>query len=75
MGQFLQKYKNSVSTVIGLIIMTLAVSSFYFDFPQDRNEFVNAIEFAAGIVLVWLPIEKIAVELWEILKKKLEKNG
>lgn len=54
--------------------MILSVTSFYFNFPQERNELVNALEFAAGIVLVWLPIERIANELWEILKSKLVKR-
>lgn len=71
MTDFLKSLKTHISRILGLIIMALAVSSFYFDFPQERNEIVNAIEFAAGIVLVWLPIEKIAMELWEILKSKL----
>jgi|TARA_R110000782_G_C14625271_1_gene393755 hypothetical protein len=68
---YLNKIKKNISTIIGLLIMILSSSSYFFDFPQERNEIINAIEFSAGIVLVWLPIEKIALDLWEILKSKL----
>ena len=71
---YFKKIKENLSNILGLAIMLLSVTSFYFNFPQERNEFVNAIEFAAGIVLVWLPIERIANELWEILKSKLSKK-
>lgn len=71
---YFKKIKENLSNILGLVIMILSVTSFYFNFPQERNEFVNALEFAAGIVLVWLPIERIANELWEILKSKLSKK-
>lgn len=71
MSKILEKVKNHVSDILGLLIMGLAISCYFFDFPQKRNEIVNAIEFSAGIVLVWTPVEKIAADLWEILKKKL----
>lgn len=71
---YFKKIKENLSNILGLAIMLLSVTSFYFNFPQERNEFVNALEFAAGIVLVWLPIERIANELWEILKSKLSKK-
>lgn len=71
---YFKKIKENLSSILGLGIMLLSVTSFYFNFPQERNEFVNALEFAAGIVLVWLPIERIANELWEILKSKLIKR-
>ena len=71
---YFKKIKENISNILGLGIMALSVSSFYFDFPQQRNEFINVLEFAAGIVLVWLPIERIANELWEILKSKLLKK-
>ena len=71
---YFKKIKENLSNILGLGIMILSVTSFYFNVPQERNEFVNALEFAAGIVLVWLPIERIANELWEILKSKLVKR-
>ena len=72
MSNILDSIKNHVSDILGLAIMLLAVSCYFFDVPQERNEIVNSIEFGAGIVLVWTPVEKIAADLWEILKKKLQ---
>lgn len=70
----LTKLKNHVSDLLGLLIMALAVSSYFFDVPQERNELVNALEFAAGIVLVWVDVEQIAKDLWAAAIDRIRKQ-
>lgn len=63
--------KDNVSTILGFLVMLLSFGCYFFDFPQERDVMVNAIEFGTGIVLVFMPMEKIAADIWEIIKKKL----
>lgn len=66
--------KDNVSTIIGFLVMVLSFLCYFFDWPQQRDVVINSIEFSAGIVLVFMPVEKIAIDLWNLLKIKLSGN-
>lgn len=65
--------KENVSTVLGFLVMLFSFGCYFFDWPQERDVLVNALEFGAGIVLVFMPMEKIAVDIWTLIKGKLDK--
>lgn len=65
--------KDNISTILGFLVMGLSFLCYFFDWPQQRDVLVNAIEFGAGIVLVFMPMEKIAVDIWELIKGKLRR--
>jgi len=71
MKEVSQTLKNNVSTLLGFLVMLFSFGCYFFDWPQQRDVLVNALEFGAGIVLVFMPMEKIAGDIWDILKNKL----
>lgn len=75
MKEISKTLKDNVSTMIGFLVMLLSFGCYFFNWPQQRDVLVNSIEFSAGIVLVFLPMEKIAVDLWEVVKSKIGGNN
>lgn len=73
MKEISKTLKDNVSTVIGFLVMLLSFGCYFFDWPQERDVLVNALEFGAGIVLVFMPMEKIAVDIWDLIRGKLDK--
>ena len=67
-----QTLKNNVSTLLGFLVMLFSFGCYFFDWPQQRDVLVNALEFGAGIVLVFMPMEKIAKDVWDLIKGKLD---
>ena len=65
--------KDNVSTVLGFLVMLFSFGCYFFDWPQERDVLINALEFGTGIVLVFMPMEKIAVDIWALIKGKLDK--
>jgi hypothetical protein len=74
MKEITNTVKDNISTILGFFVMLFSFGCYFFNWPQERNEIVNSIEFCAGIVLVFMPMEKIASDIWEILKSKLNGN-
>lgn len=75
MKEVSQTLKNNVSTLLGFLVMLFSFGCYFFDWPQNRDVLINALEFGVGVVLVFMPMEKIAGDIWDILKNKLSGKG
>lgn len=73
MSSLIEKVKEWYSTILGLILMTFAVSSYYFDWPTVQNIYQAVGEFGSGLILVFTNPKELAEEALEIFKKKLGK--
>ena len=69
----MKNFKEKYSTLLGLILMTFAISGYYFNWPADHEIWKRAVEFASGLVLVFTNPKELAEEALEIFKKKLGK--
>lgn len=69
----MKNFKDKYSTILGLILMTFAVSGYYFDWPTVQNIYQAVGEFGIGLILVFTNPRELASDAWEILTKKLGK--
>lgn len=65
-------YKDP-STWLGMAICLLSFTSYFFNIPHEAEPFINVAEFGIGLVLWRLPAEDLALDVWEMIKKKLNK--
>lgn len=71
MSSLIEKVKEWYSTILGLLLMTTAITGYKFNIPFDLNTGFALGEFALGLILVFLDPRKIALEAWEVIKSKL----
>ena len=74
MTDLLNNFKSYVSTILGVVLITLSILSYAFDFPKHHSYFIDLIVGSIGFVLLFTKPEKIASDLFEILKEKLSKK-
>lgn len=63
--------KEKISTFIGVVIMLLSISSYYFSFPHDSNLYTNLAEFLFGLMLLFVDGKKIADKVFGRFTKKI----
>lgn len=75
MRTILQNIKSYFSTILGIILVTTAVLSYvgaqFFSLVPEHSIYVDLIAACIGFVLVFTSPSKIASDLFEILKNKL----
>ena len=71
MSSLIEKVKEWYSTILGLILMGLSVSGYYFGYPSTPSIWSAVAEFAGGLALVFLDPREIALQAWEVISKKL----
>lgn len=74
MTQILNNIKAYISTILGVVLIVLSILSYAFDFPKEHPYFIDLIVGCIGFILLFTKPEKIAQDLWEILKSKLMKK-
>lgn len=74
MTEILNNVKAYISTTLGIVLIILSILSFAFDYPKAHTYFIDLIVGSVGFILLFTKPEKIAQELWEILKSKLIKK-
>lgn len=65
-------WKDKLSSVIGALLMLLAIGCYYFDFPREANATHNLIEAGLGLILLFIDKKKIANTLFGRFKKEVE---
>ena len=67
----LTNIKDLVTTLLGVVIMTFAVTGFYFQWPLCENALQASAQFAVGFLLLFADKNKLVEWVQGIISKKL----
>lgn len=66
--------KDLFSTLIGAFVVLYAISCYMFNFPNERDLYVNMMEAGLGFVLFFIDGNTIAQKLFSFFEKRLSKK-
>ena len=67
----LTNLKEWVTTLLGCLLMTFAVTGYYFQWPMAESVWQASAQFGAGFLLLWTDRAKLVEWVQGLISKKL----